>query len=226
MRKLATGRSLLYFLEDLEYTEAALAADSDAESLAQAFRDAIVEWETLFTRERGASREVVRAEARVAVRNQQIDRWTMKFAALVRGVAPEFMDKVFKVAPNAFVRANLRKQCEATKNVIVAEVAKLDANSPLKPIGSTLETLATTTLAALDSRGAKKGASQVVANDVVEWKEGINNLRTSTYADLLKLATSQGYSRAWVESFFRAAANDDEETETDVDAATPAPATP
>ncbi len=224
MRKLTLSRSLLYFLEELEYTEAALAADSDTESLAHGFRDAIGDWETLFKRERDARRNVVRAEARVAVGNQHIDRSTMKLAALARAVAPDFMDKVFKVAPNAFVRANLRKQCEATKNVIVAEVVKLSTDSPLKSFGATLENLATVALGALDARGVQKGALQVVANDVVEWKEGINNLRASTYADLLKMATSHGYPKSWVESFFRAANDDDGGAETE-DAA-PAPVTP
>ncbi|MBK9263667.1 MAG: hypothetical protein IPM54_28175 [Polyangiaceae bacterium] len=216
MRKLVLSRSLLYFLEEVEYTEAALRADSDAESLAPAFEDAIADWEALFKRERDARRNVVRTEAVVAVRNQQIDRLTMKFGTLVRAVAPAFMDRVFKVAPHAFVRANLRKQCEATKNVIVAEVAKLEAEHPLKSFGALLDTLATATITALDDRGARKGASQIVANDVLEWKEGINNLRTTTYADLLKIATAKGYPRTWVESFFRAAANDEEEAETEV----------
>jgi hypothetical protein len=221
MRKLVLTRSLLYFLEEIEYTEAALSADSDAESLSPAFQNAIDEWQGLFKSERDARRNVVRAEAHVAVRNQQIDRLTIKFAALVRGVAPTFMDRVFKVAPHAFVRANLRKQCESTKNVIVAEVDKLEPESPLKSFGSVLDSLASMTLAALDDRSARKGTSQMVANDVVEWKEGINNLRTTTCADLLKIATAKGYSRAWADSFFRSAPDDERDSETE---ATPAPA--
>lgn len=211
MRKLALTRSLLHFLEEIEYSEAALSADSDTEMLAPAFRDAIDDWQLLFKRERDARRDVVRAEAYVAVRNQQIDRLTIKFAALVRGVAPSFMDRVFKIAPNAFVRANLRKQCESTKNVIVAEIAKLESESPLKSFGSLLDSLASTTLASLDDRGARKGTSQMVANDVVEWKEGINNLRTTTYAELLKVSATNGYSRAWVDSFFRSVLDNEDD---------------
>jgi hypothetical protein len=227
MRRIALTRSLLYFLEEVEYSEAGLSADSDAETLAPAFRDAIDEWQPIFKRERDARRDVVRAEARVAVRNQQIDRVTMKFAALVRAVAPSFMDRVFKLAPNAFVRANLRKQCESTKNVIVAEVAQLEAESPLKSFGSLLDSLATTTIAALDDRGARKGTSQMVANDVLEWKEGINNLRTTTYAELLKVSVAKGYSRAWVDSFFRSAPDDEDDNETEAaPPPSPAPATP
>jgi hypothetical protein len=225
MRKLALTRSLLFYLEEVEYTEAALSADSDSETLAPVYRDAIEEWENLFKRERGARRDVVRAEAHVAVRNQQIDRLTIKFATLVRGVAPAFMDRVFKVAPHAFVRANLRKQCESTKNVIVAEVAKLEAESPLKSFGSLLDSLAATTLAALDDRGARKGTSQLVANDVLEWKEGINTLRTTTYAELLKVSAAKGYSRGWVDSFFRSVLDNEDEPEIEA-ASTPAPVTP
>lgn len=229
MRKLALSRSLLHFLEELEYSEAALSADSDTEALAPSFRDALTEWDHLFKREREARRDVVRAEARVAVRNQQIDRLTIKFGTLIRGVAPQFMDRVFRVAPHAFVRANLRKQCETTKNVIVAEVAKLAADHPLKSFGMALDSLASTTLAALDDRSARKGTSQQVANDVVEWKEGINNLRTTTYADLLKISATKSYGRSWVESFFRSALDDESDAEPEaapVSTPAPAPGTP
>lgn len=221
MRRLATTRSLLYFLEEIEYMEAGLAADPDANALAPAISDAIAEWETHFKRERDARREVVRAEAQVAVRNQHIDRTTIQFAGVIRALAPAFMDKVFKVAPNVFVRANLRKQCESTKTVLVPEVASLEATHPLKPFGVTLETLANQTLAALDARITRKGALQLAANEVLEWKEGINNLRTHTYAELLKIAATKAYPRSWVESFFRSAESNEDDASAESNAGSP-----
>lgn len=38
-------------------------------------------------------------------------------------------------------------------------------------------------------------------------------VRTTTYAELLKIATLKGYSRGWVDSFFWSIANDEDETE-------------
>jgi len=49
-----------------------------------------------------------------------------------------------------------------------------------------------------------------VANEVDEWKEGINDLRTNTYAELLKIATEKKYPKSWVESFFRAVSSSDD----------------
>lgn len=223
MRKLALGRSLLYFLEEIEYSEAALAADPDATAFSPEFVDAIEEWQVLFKRDRAAKRDVVRAEAQVAVRNQQIDRLTIRFAATTRALAPAVMDKVFKVAPNVFVRSNLRKQCEKTKSVIVPFVASLEAEHPLKSFASQLDNAAGAAITALDHRVARKGDAQLIGNDVVEWKEGINALRMTTYAELLKVAAAKGYPKSWVESFFRAEGNDDDE---DSQSDSPAPESP
>jgi len=38
---------------------------------------------------------------------------------------------------------------------------------------------------------------------VDEWKKGVNTLRLSTYAELLKIAAEKAYGKAWVEAFFR-----------------------
>jgi hypothetical protein len=55
-------------------------------------------------------------------------------------------------------------------------------------------------------------------------EEGINALRTATYAELLKVSMEQGLPKSWVESFFRKA-NDRTEAETEEetppDASTP-----
>jgi hypothetical protein len=56
---------------------------------------------------------------------------------------------------------------------------------------------------------------------VDEWKEGVNALRLTTYAELLKVAAEKGYSRAWADSFFPVEANAPEEP-----AAPEAPAQP
>jgi hypothetical protein len=59
------------------------------------------------------------------------------------------------------------------------------------------------------------------SNDVEEWKEGVNALRLTTYAELLKIAAEKGYGRAWADSFFPADAGAPDEP-----AAPEVPATP
>jgi hypothetical protein len=72
MRQIAVSRALAYFLEEIWYTEAALAADPDVADLAPQFDAAIAEWDGVAQRERIARRAVVRADAVVAVRNEHL----------------------------------------------------------------------------------------------------------------------------------------------------------
>ena len=224
MRKIALSHSLLFFLEELDFSEAALSADPDAASLASSFTDAITEWDALFKQERLARRNVIRAEAIVAVANERFDATTLQFAALARATSPELLERCFRMAPGKFVRRNLRVQADSTKNLIVPELASLAADHPCKSLGPKLHSLADSALQSLDSRAQVKGKAQVIANDSLEWKEGINALRTTTYAELLKIAANKGYPKSWVESFFRQA-NDDNDDES-TSSSTPTPPNP
>ncbi len=164
MRKLPIHRRSLFFLEELEFSEAGLSADSDAAPLSSAFRDALDEWEPLFKKERLARRSEVRAQAVVVVRNQSLDTSTVRFGALARATAPGILERCFKVAPGKFVRGNLRKQCETTQSVIVPEIAKLSADHALKPLGAQLDALAASAVTALDHRATEAGKRQSVSN--------------------------------------------------------------
>lgn len=204
MRQIPLSYGLLFFLDELEFTEAALAADEDAAALAAPFTEAIGDWEKLFAQERGARREVTRAEAVVAVRNERLDSLTKRFGAAVRAFAPELLGKFFgSAAPGQFVRKGLRAQCEKTRDVLLPEAKKLGPQHELTPFAAPLDLVSNAALDALDVRTKAKGNRQVVSNEIDEWKEGINALRTTTYAELLKIATKKKYPRSWVESFFR-----------------------
>jgi hypothetical protein len=214
VRKIPLSHSLIHYLDKLEGSEAALAADPDAESLAPPFQEAIAEWGDVFHRERLSRREVIRADAVVRVRNEQIDFLTMGFAAMVRAVAGDLLRKLFSIAPGRFIRRGLRQQCEQTQNVILPELAKLHPDDALKPFAPQLEAAASHALASLDARAKAKGARRSVATDVEEWKEGINALRTTTYAELLKIAAEKDYPRSWVDAFFEDSATEDDEEPT------------
>lgn len=60
-----------------------------------------------------------------------------------------------------------------------------------------------------------------MSSDVIEWKEGVNRLRTTTHAELIKLAAAQSLGRAWPDVFFRSA-----ETARSEGEAEPAPVEP
>ncbi|MDI1475997.1 hypothetical protein [Polyangium sp. y55x31] len=204
MRQIPITYGLLYFLDELEFSESALAADEDAATLAVPFAEAISEWEGLFAQERAARRAVTRAEAVVAVRNERLDSLTKRFAAAVRAFAPELLGKFFGgTAPGQFVRKGLRAQCEKTRDVLLPEAGKLGGNHELSPFAAPIDKVSKAALDALDVRTKAKGNRQIVSNETDEWKEGINALRTTTYAELLKIATAKKLPKTWVESFFR-----------------------
>jgi hypothetical protein len=221
MRKIPLSYGLITYLEEIEHTEAALLADDDAKVLAPGFTTAIADWDSIFKAERNARREVIRADAVVAVRNEQLDAATMAFAQTARGLAPALLDKVFTMAPGRFVRTALRKQAERTINVIAVEIGKLDPQSPVAAFGPKLEGLAKGAIAALDGRAQAKGAGATAGNDVEEWKEGINSLRLLTWTELIKIADAKGYPRSWADAFFRR--TEDDARKTAEDPTTPAP---
>jgi hypothetical protein len=219
MRRISVSHGLVYFLEELEHTEAALSADEDAKVFAPPFLQALDEWDVEFKKERLSRRDVIRANAIVAVRNEQLDATTMQFATAARALAAGLLERCFRTTPGQFVRMKLRDQAEKTQSVILVEVGKLDPGSPLQAFAPKLAKLASGSIQALDDRSKARGAQATIGNDVDEWKEGINSLRLTTYAELLKMADAKGYPKSWVESFFRREGREDA-----APAAEPAPA--
>ncbi|HVK65903.1 MAG TPA: hypothetical protein VM694_15585 [Polyangium sp.] len=221
MRQIPLSYGLITFLVELEYSEAGLSADPEAAHLAAPFHDTISEWEPLFKKEREGRRGVTRAEAVVAVRNERLDALTTRFAAATRAFAAPLLGKMFGGArPGQFVRKELRVQCEQTRDVILAEIGKLEPGHSLKVFGPQLDASVGAAFSALDVRAKTKGHRKVVANETEEWKEGVNALRTTTYAELLKIAVANKYPKSWVESFFRAAAAEVAEDEDEPEVAT------
>ena len=82
---------------------------------------------------------------------------------------------------------------------------KSPSASPLLAYAEPIAGGAKAALAALAARAKAKGALAGEANDVLEWKEGINLLRTTTHAELIKRAAEQSLGRTWHEDFFRQA---------------------
>jgi len=210
MRRLSTTSSLLVYLEELEFTEATLSAREDTKELACPFRDEIETWERVLKNYREARRAIVRADALVSVRDQELDEVTAKFSRALLAESngdrkSTLFRRFFPDTPSELIRKPLRKQCEHTLNRIVPELNELPERSPLKAFAKPLAEAAQRAVDALDAR-AKVGAERAsVALDVEEWKDGVNRLRTSTYAALLQMGTEKGLGKAFARSFFRAA---------------------
>jgi hypothetical protein len=223
MRQIPVSSSLIVYLDELEYTEAALRAEPSTGDLAGAFHDAIQQWGAYFAKQRASRREVLRAEAVVGVRDAQIDTTTRKFSTVLLMEAggdrkSTFFRRFFPVAPSEFIRQGLRDQCERTRDVIVPELEKLEGDSALsgfaKPLGDGVKAA----LAALTARSKAKGEAAMTNSDIDDWKEGINQLRRTTYAELMKRASEAKHPREWPEMFFRMAGGRDAEGEAEPEA--------
>jgi hypothetical protein len=208
MRTISKKFSLLTFLEELEYSEAALAAEPETTDLAEPYRQELETWSGIFKADRAARREVVRAEALVSIRNQQLDELTTRFGGVVLVEAGQdrkstFFRRFFPLAPSQFIRQGLRRQCERTRDGMLTEMGKLEKKSPLRPFEAPLRSAMERALEALDGRARVKAARSSAAHDTDEWKESVNQLRLTTYAELLKLAAEKGHGRGWADTFFR-----------------------
>jgi hypothetical protein len=210
VRAIQKTQSLLVYVEELEFMEAALLADPENADLALAVAEMIEAWEGVFRAERLARRNIVRADAVVSVRNLVLDGVTRAFGAYAlaeaggdrRSVA---FRRFFPTAVNAFVRGALRKQCEQTLNVLVPHIEALGAEGRLAPFAARLRDAAQSALEAVDARTKVKADRQRSAIDVEEWKEGVNRLRTTLYAELLKRAADRGLpARDYADAYFRA----------------------
>lgn len=208
MRQIPLSSSLLVYLEEIEYTEAALSAHEDTKDLACPFREEIEGWEKVFKQFRDARRAIVRADAMVSVCNQALDETTTRFGHIALAEAAgdrksTFFRRFFPIAPSELVRENLRRQCERTRDSILLELRKLPDDSPLRAFIAPLEGRLHRALDALDARGKVTAERASTVYDIEEWKEGINRLRLSTYGALLNLGAERGFGRGFAESFFR-----------------------
>ncbi len=203
LRQIPTTYGTLHFIDELIFTEAALLADPDAQHLAPAITNAISQGELMFSKERGARRQVTCKEAEVSIHNKNLDVNTTRFSALANAHDPELLEKLLHTPPGEFVRQPLRNQCEKTRDSVVPSLAKLPAEHPCSAYGPILSAGASKALEALDQRGQAKGARGMVGNESVEWKESANSLRTITFADLLKIEIEKKKGKGWARAFFR-----------------------
>lgn len=208
MRQIPLSSSLLVYLEEIEYTEAALSAHEDTKDLAGPFREEIECWEKTFKQFRETRRAIARADANVSVCNQALDETTTRFGHIALAEAggdrkSTLFRRFFPIAPSEFIRENLRRQCERTRESILLEIRKMPDNSPLRAFATPLEERLNRALAALDARVTVTAERASAMYDVEEWKEGVNRLRLSTYGALLNMGAERGFGRGFAESFFR-----------------------
>ena len=207
MHQIPIDLSLFSFLDDLEFTDAGLAAHPDAAALAKPVSDLIAQCPGIVQKEREARRAVTRAAAVVAVCNDILDSLTTHLGGLVLVEAKQdrkgtFYRRFFPIPPSQFIAQSLRRQCQLTIDAMIPEMKKTPDGSPIKGLAGRMEHAAKAAIDALAARSRLMGERGACASDVQEWKEGVNRMRVALYADLLKRASENGYPRAWADTFF------------------------
>ena len=222
--------SMKQFEGHLVYTLTTTGVDPLTRDLAPLYEAELARWEILQKKERESTRALIKAEAEVGLRDVLLDGVTMPFGGQLFVMANRDTESVFfktflPTAAYRFVRRDLRTQSEHTRDVIVPGLAKLDAQHPLRTqYEVALAEAAQAALVSLDQRAKMRAARTLVKIEVDEWKEGVNRLRTTTYAELLRRSAEHNRTRSWARSFFPAAhhASSPEEQETESPAPTQA----
>jgi len=207
VRQIPVDRALPLFFDELEFTEAALAANPDTADLASIVAPKIAECDAMSRAERESRRAVVRASAVVAVKDSQLDSLTSRVAGIALVEANQNREsplfrRLFPSAPYQIASQGLRKQAEFTQASLVPELRKQGEASPLKAVAEPLAAASQGALEALTARAKAMADRGIASHDLEEWKEGVNRLRLTLYAELLRRAAEKGYGRDWADTFF------------------------
>ncbi len=110
---------LLTFLNELVFTEAALIArKSEVGHMVKPFTDSLVDWHTIFKKEHLGRSSVTRADAVLAVRNLDTTDFGKHLLAEAKDRNSSLWRRCFKQPVSAFIKTNLRTQCEIVRDVI------------------------------------------------------------------------------------------------------------
>ncbi|MDX9723415.1 MAG: hypothetical protein RBU37_21885 [Myxococcota bacterium] len=202
MKRLSLGSSLDTFIDSLEYTQAALAAEPLTATLVAAVDELIEEGEALLVADRRSRRALTQKWALVAVCDLHLDLVEKKAFKLAEVQDPALRAKMSKSATSAFLRSSYLKQCTHTTTIILPLLRALADGHPVKPYATEIETTCTALMAALEGRDKARGERALAAQRFEDWKEGANRFRTTLHAQLVGLAMSNGFEKSWADGFF------------------------
>ena len=208
MRALPTSRSLLHFWEQAVFLEAALLADPETKHLAPPVTETLDDFSALLQKDLTARRVLVQAYAHGSVADADLDTGIRRVFSSTLHLTGQDRKRteftsLFGSSIAAIVRHALRKQLEVTKDLlrrlstlsVFPDSFKNDATAILSPLVAAGD-------AAVEEQKQAEVARIATRLDVTAWKEEVNALRLSVYAQLLSIASKTGRKRSWAEAFF------------------------
>jgi hypothetical protein len=198
--------SLFSLWIEIVHTEVRLAARPSTEDLAPPLTGILERMAAVEQAQRGVMLARMRADARVMVVDQDLDRWTRKLDKELDYILDDKTShpryrKYFKGTMKAVVHLGLRSQLAVVREWGAALVG--EAEDALKALGAALGGLITAGDGAVAARQqAALGHSKQRIDEIIPLFEDVNAARMSIYAELLKRATDAGERREWAEAFF------------------------
>lgn len=206
VKDLRTDQSLSRAEDEMEFTEANLAADTLTQHLAPEAADRLAKVQALRVERRARKRAETRAQARINYLNRALDALTRDFVLLLLAAykardAAGYRRYFPSEPPSAITRKGLENQL--TDCVRWPEYLAAEPHAPLQALAPHFAALISAGQAAVTARADARDASRIHRLDQIEPHiADLNSYRQGLYATLLEVAVANGLEKSWPREFF------------------------
>ncbi|MFO7563054.1 MAG: hypothetical protein R6X02_10465 [Enhygromyxa sp.] len=207
MRAIPPGRSILHYWAELTYLEAALLAEEETAPFAAPVTTMLEEFDAITKRDLDTRRAIIQAYARSSVADTNLDEALREVQAntlhLVRQDRSRKEYKtLFPAALTGLIRHALARQVVVAHEFVERlGLSLFDAEFRKAQVTLLDPQIARGEAVLVERKEAELG--RVEARIEIEtWKEEVNAVRMSVYAQLLTIAAKHKRKRAWAETFF------------------------
>jgi hypothetical protein len=201
-RKITEKMSLEEIEDEILYTEAALAADPDAEDLLKITEGWLALLDGVRERDRGLRRSIAGSDAKRVIADSRLDRACTSFGNELLFVLGKDTDsprykQFFDLPVSRFVRMSLPRQIARVRSWLSSEDAVFQKHKPdiAQWVGRADEALVATR-----ALGLRRGETAIAREELAE---GLTRERDGLEAALGARARERNLGRDWPKSFFR-----------------------
>lgn len=206
MRKLKTGFSMETYWEELIYSEGSLSANHLTEQIVSSIIKLLEQYEVIISSLKQWKRDYIKASASLNAANYNADNEIRSFSLVLLSVVhgdrnSMIYKKFFKLSPSIIYSLPVADEIKEIER-IVAEL-NLEENEKLKPFINSLKEAGETLKKRWEEIEKININYSAINNTMIEWKNEVNRMRMGLYGELLGIASRNGYSKSWAETFFK-----------------------
>ncbi|AKT40373.1 hypothetical protein [Chondromyces crocatus] len=207
MRTIQLTSSLITFWSDVVFLEAALRATPETEALAAPVTEVLDDFPKILQRDLNTRRGVLQESARGSVADASLDTGIRQlFNGVLHLVGQNRKRAEFTTLFNehigAVVRHALRKQIDVADGLVGKLAVKIYPDDFRTRFVELLRPLVAHGRSVIEAQRQAEVGRVDGRIDVKAWKEEVNAIRLSVYAQLLTIASQTGRKRSWAEVFF------------------------